>query len=152
MQLSERRQGNAAYRAGRFSEALEHYTRARGIVELVRGLSRADQAEVDLNRVSVECNIAAVHLTTKDYGAAVEAASRALTLDPTCIKALSRRAKAAVGRHEYESAASDIAMLRTLGPQGVSEAEALEANARRAKMEDKAEEKMVFGNMFGRSN
>lgn len=60
--LTERRRGNEHYRARRFEEALRHYTRAAAVVELVEGLSSSDQAEVDVNRVAVYNNIAAVHL------------------------------------------------------------------------------------------
>jgi hypothetical protein len=70
-QLEERRLGNEHYRAGRPAAALRHYERARGIVELVRGLAPADQAEVDRNRVAVALNAAAAHLALHQYADAV---------------------------------------------------------------------------------
>ena len=48
MQLAERRQGNAAYRARNFQQALHHYERALSIVEFVqarRGGRRGQQQQ-----------------------------------------------------------------------------------------------------------
>lgn len=147
--LTERRQGNNEYRAGKFAEALYHYERARSIVELVQGLSRVDQAEVDVNRVAVECNIAAVHLSTRDFGAAKEAASRALKINPRCSKALTRRVKASIGRHEYgEDVEKDIELLKTLGAEGLNEALSLQLAMKRAIAEDKKTEGKVFASIF----
>jgi tetratricopeptide (TPR) repeat protein len=111
-QLTERRRGNTHYRAGRYTDALRHYERAKAVVDFVQALSRADQAEVDVNRVAVELNIAAVHLATKTFGAAVRACDRALALDSGNPKALARRARANAGRHEYEAATADVVVLR----------------------------------------
>lgn len=43
-QLTERRKGNAAYQQRDFVEALQHYDRARAVVDFVKGISAADQA------------------------------------------------------------------------------------------------------------
>lgn len=112
--LVERRKGNAAYKGQDYTQALYHYVRAKSIVDLVQGLSQADQVEVLLNRISVNCNIAAVHLATKDYGAAVHACDAALELDPRCQKAVARKAKALIGRHEFESAQVEIDRLKDI--------------------------------------
>lgn len=114
MQLTERRKGNDAYRKGEYREALHHYVRAKSIVDLVQGLSQADQIEVISNRIAVNCNIAAVNLATKDFGAAVKACDAALELDPECQKALARKAKALIGRHEYDAAEDVTKHLREL--------------------------------------
>ena len=129
---------------------MNHYQRARGIVDLVRGLSRADQAEVDINRVAVLCNIAAVHLATKEFGAAIEVCSKALELDPGCIKALARRCKAKIGRHEYAAAQEDIAELKNMGPQAVGLSFEIEGLLHQAQLADKKQDARTFGNMFDR--
>ncbi len=82
LQLTERRKGNEAYKRGDFRGALRLYHRAAAIVDFVRGLSRADQAEVDVNKVAVHLNIAAAHMALKEYGNAVEQCSKALELEP----------------------------------------------------------------------
>jgi tetratricopeptide (TPR) repeat protein len=150
LQLSERRKGNSAYRAAQYEEALEHYTRARSIVELVKGLSRADQAEVDINRIAIACNIAAAHLATKDYGAAVEACEWALAIDPTCRKALIRRAKARLGRHDYVTTLNDIKILQNTHPDA-PEVLQLQCAVKKAIEADKMADRRVFSNMFERA-
>jgi hypothetical protein len=150
MQLSERRAGNEAYRAGNYAEALNRYERARSIVELVRGLSRADQMEVDVNRVTVLCNIAAARLAVGEYGAAAGACTAALEIDPGCLKALARRAKAHIGRHEYEAAAADVAALRGQGPAGAAQAAQLQAALEAAQAADRRSDARTFGAMFDR--
>lgn len=112
--LTERRKGNAAYKEHDYKQAMYHYVRAKSVVDLVQGLSQADQVEVLLNRISVNCNIAAVHLATKDFGAAVKACDAALELDPSCEKALARKAKALIGRHEFSSAQIELDRLRDI--------------------------------------
>lgn len=119
-------------------------------MELVKGLSRADQAEVDSNRVATHCNVAAAHLAGRDFGAAAAACDAALALDPGCRKARARRARANLGRHELGAAAEDIAALRGADPFD-PEVGALEAAARRKGAEGRAAERAAFGNMFGAS-
>ncbi len=163
-QLTERRQGNAAYRACDYPKALEHYVRAKSIVELVRGLSRADQNEVDVNRVAVLNNIAAVHLATKDFGAAIEVCNQVFELDPGCVKALTRRCKAYIGRHEYDFAQADVEHLKIMSATtsnhktpadvaaAVAAAEELEVAMHYAQIADKKAEAKTFGNMFDRKH
>lgn len=59
------------------------------------------QVEVDGCRVAVLLNIAAVAMARQQFGAAVAFCGRALALEPSCCKALLRRARAHLGRHEY---------------------------------------------------
>jgi hypothetical protein len=61
-----------------------------------------DQAEVDANRAATLLNLAAAHMGLQEWGAAVARCNAALALRPGDAKALLRRAKANVGRHEYE--------------------------------------------------
>lgn len=58
------------------------------------------QAEVDANRVAVLLNIAAVAVEKAEFRTATQLCSRALALEPGSRKALLRRAKAHMGRHE----------------------------------------------------
>jgi Tfp pilus assembly protein PilF len=55
---------------------------------------------VDANRVAVLLNIAAVAVEKAEFRTAAQLCSRALALDPGSRKALLRRAKAHMGRHE----------------------------------------------------
>lgn len=82
-------------------EALQHYSRARAIIDYVSGASLADQAELDVNRVAVYLNLAAVRLSLKQYRQASQDCTKALELQPGNVKALLRRAKAFMYLHEY---------------------------------------------------
>merc|ERR1719460_318536 len=130
--LEVRRKGNDLYQAKRFAEALQQYRRALSVVELVVGLSGEDQKEVDTNRIAVQLNIAAVHIARQDFGQAVEACNAALDLKPSNVKALLRRSKALLGRHEYGSALEDLERVKALEPWN-AEAEAVEARVRAAR-------------------
>ena len=101
VQLEERRKGNEHFRAERWAAALGHYERAQSIVELVRGASPPDQAEVDRNRVSVALNAAAAHLALHQHADAVRQCTAALGLDKDNLTALRRRGKALSLLHEY---------------------------------------------------
>lgn len=140
--LTERRQGNEKYRAGDLIGALAHYERAAAVVDFVKGLSRADQAEVDVNKVAVYLNIAAVRMAQGEYGAAVEKCTAALDLFPGNRKALMRRAKAEMGRHEYSAAKKDIG---TLWKQGATyEADNLQGELIKAQKAGSESEKKAF--------
>lgn len=102
MQLIERRKGNDYFRRGDLKQALTLYQRAKSVVDLVEGMTPEDQAEIDTNKATVLLNIAAVHLTNKDYADAAENCSAALVLQPGSVKALIRRAKCFCFMHEYQ--------------------------------------------------
>jgi hypothetical protein len=62
LQLSERQAGNKAYKQQQYAAALQHYQRARAVVNFVVGCSADEQAEVQANKATVLLNIAAVHM------------------------------------------------------------------------------------------
>lgn len=102
MQLVERRQGNVRYKRRHFTEALEHYSKAASMLEGLSGRAEEEQQEVDANLGSVYLNIAAVHLQQQYYGEAVKWCTKALKLNRSNDRALLRRAKAHMGRHNYQ--------------------------------------------------
>eukprot|EP00873_Tetraselmis_striata_P045271 jgi/Tetstr1/465535/TSEL_010204.t1 len=113
--LTERRKGNDAYLEKDFKQAMHHYTRALSIVNLIQGLSSQDQIEVLRNKVAVLSNIAAVHMGKGEYGKTVQLCTEALEIDSNNSRALLRRAKANILRHENESSSS-APCLRFLTP------------------------------------
>ncbi|GAB4816733.1 hypothetical protein N2152v2_003779 [Parachlorella kessleri] len=171
--LTERRQGNDFYRQGNFRKALYHYKRAAGVTEFVMALSRADQEEVDVNKLAAYLNIAAAYMGLQarkaprwcdcrqgerglwaqldlEYGSAISFCSKALAVDPRSAKALLRRLKARIAWHDYEGAGADLQALRELdpwSPELAAQAQALQ----RARQEDKRKEQAVFANMFDRA-
>lgn len=65
-------------------------------------MSGPDQKEIDINKVACLLNIAACNIAMKDYGQAIRNSTEAVELDPLNVKALLRRAKAYIGRREYQ--------------------------------------------------
>ena len=102
LQLTERRQGNQHYRQKHFDTALAHYDNARSILEPLASNAAEEQQEIDMNMVKVYLNIAAVHLAQQLFGKAIAWCTKALAKDPQSAKALLRRAKAHIGRHNYQ--------------------------------------------------
>lgn len=82
--------------------ALHHYTRAKSIVDMVKGMGSADQEEIDSNKVLVLLNIAAVQMERGEHAAACGSCTEALALDPKSVKGLVRRAQCHIARHEYK--------------------------------------------------
>eukprot|EP00803_Ostreobium_quekettii_P008768 evm.model.scf_4361.2 EVM.evm.TU.scf_4361.2 scf_4361:2653-7237(-) len=145
--LAERRKGNAAYGAKRFSEALAHYERALAVVELVEAINPADAEEIDANKVAVLLNIAAVRVEEKSFGAAVEMCTRALQLDPKNAKGLLRRARAHAGRHDCGAARRDLSAALELDPWDFEARDMLE-RLERVEGREVSEEKAVCRNMI----
>lgn len=107
LQLQERRAGNSAYQQSQFSTALHHYRRALAVVDFVVGQSPHDQAEVEANRAATLLNMAAAHMGLQEWGAAVQCCDDALGVkgaqsSTAACRAWLRRAKANLGRHEYQ--------------------------------------------------
>ena len=102
MQLKLRRQGNEHYKQKQFKSALEAYTRAKAMVDNLNGLDVEQSQEVARNLLATELNIAAVHYTEQHFGTAIKCCSKALAIDGQNVKALLRRAKAHIGRHNLE--------------------------------------------------
>ena len=139
-QLGERAAGNRAYRAGRFDEALEAYTRALAILDFVAGVSAADQEEVLKNKGVVLWNMAAAHLGRAEYGAAVTRCTDALALKPPPepemeVKLLLRRAKAHAARRDFQLARADLDAVKAIEPWNF-EAEDVAAHMRRLRAKD----------------
>ncbi|KAK9834030.1 hypothetical protein WJX81_004746 [Elliptochloris bilobata] len=121
--LDERRKGNEHFRAGRWAAAMGHYERAQGIVELVRGASPADQAEIDRNRVTVALNAAAAHL----------ALDQALGL-----------------LHEYADARSDLERVAALAPPLDGQAQQALQQLAELQAKGRAQERRAYHGMFAK--
>ncbi|MQM22836.1 hypothetical protein Taro_055894, partial [Colocasia esculenta] len=130
--------GNTAFKAGRHSEAVEHYTAA-----LTYNIESRPFAAVCF------CNRAAAYQALGQITDAISDCSLAIALDPNYLKAISRRATLLEMIRDYSQASSDLHRLvslleRKLGDQSggrrtTSNGDDLElVHLRLAKVEDKA--------------
>ena len=108
MQLIERRQGNEQYKRRLFTHTLQHYSKAASMLEAIKGRASEEQQEVDMNLGKVYLNIAAVYLQQRLYGEATMWCTKALKLDGSNDKALLRRARAHMGRHNYQVTSGQV--------------------------------------------
>ena len=101
MQLTLRRQGNERYRQGQLQPALESYTQAKAILDMLLAHNDMEQHEIRVNQSAICLNLAAVHLGLGLCSQAAGLCTEALTAVPDNTKAYIRRAKAYMGLHEY---------------------------------------------------
>lgn len=110
--------GNQLYESQSFVEALQKYTEALSIVNLVRGTNDGDQGEIDKNRMATLMNIAAVNMATQDFGAAISRLTEANRILPNHPKLLMRRARAFTERGDFANARADIDVVASFRIQG----------------------------------
>lgn len=90
------------YRQKNFVVAKQHYERAKSIIDLVRGEDAGSQAEINVNRMAINLNMAALYLVTREPRKAVKSCTDVLEEERENPKALLRRAKAYLKMHEYQ--------------------------------------------------
>ena len=72
-------------------------------MDIVSGMGKSDQKEIDTNKVSVLLNIAAVLMERGEYAAACKHCTEALVLDPKNVRGLVRRAQCLIARHQHKA-------------------------------------------------
>jgi Tfp pilus assembly protein PilF len=92
-----------------------------------------------------------VYTALQEFGAAVEFCDKALQLDGGSRKALVRRAKANIGRHEYAAASQDIMRLKEASHPYDEEVAELERTLARTQRADQRADRQTFSGMFDRA-
>ena len=98
-------------------------SQALSIVNLVQGTNSGDQREIDKNKTATLMNIGAVHMAVHDFGAAIGTLTEANELMPNHPKLLIRRARAFIGRGEFQKARADVDLVESfeyLDPREIS--------------------------------
>ena len=109
-------------------------------------------SEVAALKVSLLCNIAACALGAGDFAAVRASASEALGMDPRCVRALMRRARAnledpAAGGAAAEGALADLRTAVAADPSH-AEARAMLARVTTASRAQRARDRATFGGLF----
>lgn len=120
LEAAERRraEGNEAYKAGRYEEALGRYSVALSFVDedLMIQLQGFHYDKAVAARTPALLNSAACHLKLENYNAAIGAATQVLAEDPKNAKALYRRGCARHALGQTEAALQDLTAGWQLAP------------------------------------
>ena len=149
--------GNAAFVSGDATQALESYKEALRVLgdlgSEVGEPVESDEQRAQLNalKLSVNSNLAAVHLKRKDFKEAAAAAGAALTVDGCNAKALFRRGTARSHIGQLEEAKTDLLAAAKAAPSDAAIRAELE-RVKKAIDATKAKEKATFGNLFARAS
>jgi tetratricopeptide (TPR) repeat protein len=114
--VADKRQcGNDAFREGYFQQAAELYVEALAGLDLGKTPEQRRACELQ-SQVPLTCNLVSCLLMMEQWEKAKQVCGQALQLDPTCVRALSQRAKALTRLARFEDARYDeVSSLRRLG-------------------------------------
>jgi peptidylprolyl isomerase len=149
--------GNAAFTKGDAAQALEGYKEALRHIEDLgtpagEPVDDAGQRKaLDALRVSVNSNLAAVHLKRSAWRDAAAAAGAALAADPANAKALARRGTARSHTGQLEEARADLLAAAKAAPGDAGVRAELE-RVNKLLAAEKAKAKSVFGGLFGKAS
>ncbi|RLN68736.1 hypothetical protein BBP00_00000789 [Phytophthora kernoviae] len=117
MVTKNKEEGNELFRDGNHKHAAARYVKALSHTSKFFDLNEADQAEVNVIKLSLYLNLAQCYLKMENYTRAVANCQEALVLDPKSVKALYRRAVAYEKENKLDLAADDIKQALDLAPQ-----------------------------------
>lgn len=126
-QLTLRFQGNDLYKARQFDEAHQAYTKALGIMNLVKARNPSDAQEVRKNRLACLANLGACCMEMKLFGEAIGHLDEYLLTDPENVRIVMRRGRAHAGRGDFIEAKRDFSSCVALNPFDFEAQEALDA-------------------------
>ncbi|CEL94497.1 unnamed protein product [Vitrella brassicaformis CCMP3155] len=105
--LTEKEQGNKAYRDGEYVTALTHWERSLRSCRYIlakKMLEEAGQKEIRELEKTLNLNMAIGNIKTKNYHEAIDYCDRVLEVDPANVKALFRKADALYQLTDYQEA------------------------------------------------
>lgn len=114
-----REEGNQLYSHGEYNKAAICYSEALGILDqliLREKPGEPEWIELDKSRIPLFVNLAQCQFKEKNYYAAIQNTTEALSRDPTNIKALYRRSKAYIETWDLDLATEDLRKLAICRP------------------------------------
>lgn len=144
-------EGNALFKAGKYTRASKRYEKAAKFIEYDTSFSEEEKKQSKALKISCNLNNAACKLKLKDYKQAEKLCTKVLELESTNVKALYRRAQAYMNMADLDLAEFDIKKALEIDP-----------NNREVKLEYKTLKEKVkefnkkdakfYGNMFAKLN
>jgi len=140
--------GTAAFKAQQYRDARAHYQQAGDLAALVDLTSEPNHVEGSKS-IALSCalNSAQCALKLEDWGAAVDAATRALGVDPASVKALYRRAVANTALSNFSRAKADLQQACALDPKSRDVREQFEKTKAAARAQVAAERAAFAGKL-----
>ncbi|TGZ63903.1 hypothetical protein CRM22_006650 [Opisthorchis felineus] len=150
-----RKEGNQLYENRDFEAAANKYREALGLLEQLVLREKPGEPEwvaLDMARVPLFVNLAQCQFKLKQYYAAIESTSEALSRDPKNVKALYRRSKAYSETWDLDLSAEDLRKVADLMPD-MAAAVNVELQALEAKRAEQAlkERRLLAGKLSARS-
>ncbi|KAI8609533.1 hypothetical protein BC830DRAFT_1166456 [Chytriomyces sp. MP71] len=139
--------GNSHFATGDFNAAATSYRFGVSRLEYTWGASPTELQEINALKVSLNTNLAACCLKTKDMNEAIQACNRALEVDSGNIKALFRMGQAHVGLAEFDKAGEVFKRALEIAPKDAAILHELAQLSAREK-ELKNKEKQMYAAMF----
>ncbi|KAB7503024.1 Peptidyl-prolyl cis-trans isomerase FKBP4 [Armadillidium nasatum] len=139
--------GTEYFKEGRYNLAIRHYKKVTDYLQYDSGLNDEQKEEFNAILLAGYLNLSMCHLKLKSYLPAKEFATKALELDPDCVKGYFRRGQALKSLEDAEEAKKDFEKCLALDSSNKAAAQEVNACAAIIKQQ-KLKEKKLYGGMF----
>ncbi|EGD76291.1 24-dehydrocholesterol reductase [Salpingoeca rosetta] len=149
LEAAEKRKaaGTELFKQGEYARARKRYEAAASYLSTVHKMSDEQKSQASEKKMLCQLNVAQCALKLKDYGAAVDFATRALEADPANVKGLFRRATANFSLGKWEDAKHDVEAALAADAANAACLK-LHKRIKAAEAQHAAKEKKMFAGMF----
>ncbi|CEG39850.1 peptidyl-prolyl cis-trans isomerase [Plasmopara halstedii] len=141
--------GTEQFKAKQFGIAASTYNDAASFMEDMYDVADEDKKIMKDLQTTCYLNAAMAYLKVENYAEAVSVATKALSNDPTNVKALFRRGVGRMYTNDLDRAKEDLLAAGKLDPSNRDVRREIDVLKRKMK-ETREKEKMVFGGLFGK--
>lgn len=119
-----REKGNELFKKGKHRLAKARYEKTLGKLNGLRGMSEEEAGLVSAEKVLCHLNLAACFIHLEEFGSAIQHSTKAIELDPSCVKGYFRRGQALGLLNEYDRAREEYRAAMEIDPSCKADAEA----------------------------
>lgn len=147
----KKEEGNALFKAGKYTRASKRYEKAVKYIEYDSSFSEEEKKQAKALKVACNLNDAACKLKLKEYKQAEKLCTKVLDLESRNVKALYRRSQAYIQMADLDLAEFDIKKALEIDPDNRDVK--LEYRTLKEKMKEfNKKEAKFYGNMFAKMN
>ncbi|KAL6978861.1 Peptidyl-prolyl cis-trans isomerase fkbp65 [Sarracenia purpurea var. burkii] len=147
----KKEEGNALFKAGKYTRASKRYEKAVKYIEYDTSFSEEEKKQAKVLKVTCNLNNAACKLKLKEYKEAEKLCTKVLELDSRNVKALYRRAQAYINLSDLDLAEFDIKKALEIEPDNRDVKLEYKTLKEKVKEYNKKDAKF-YGNMFAKLN